>query len=157
MQYTEGIVLDRRMRLRQHVHSNQQRIRDSTDMSFNACNTSCTIAWFYAGAIADTSSPFDVAFAQRLQSHAREPHHRTDLPGHAMLEMPVALGGASQRDQRNASQTLRETAAPRNAKQRACNTHRADSIRSTAGARLDGRRKKRIKSNAPKTSCYTDI
>ena len=74
------------------------------------------------------------------------------LPTHA-----VALRGASLRDQRNASQACgasqKKTAAPRNARQRACNAHLADSIRSTAGARLDGRRKKRITCNAPKTSC----
>ena len=51
---------------------------------------------------------------------------------------------------RNASQRL---ATPRNASRRACNTHVADTIRSTAGARLDGRRKARIKCNAPRTWC----
>ena len=69
---------------------------------------------------------------------------------------PVALGGACQRDQRNASQRCRDPqrfATSRNSLatrlQRDCNAHLAESIRSTAGARLDGRRQKRLKCNAP--------
>ena len=61
-----------------------------------------------------------------------------------MVDMPVALCGASQRDHRNTSRSFgvsQRLPKPRNAWQRACNTHLADSIRSTAGARLDGKRK----------------
>ena len=96
MQYAEGIVLDRSMRLRQRVHSKKQphapgQHRCQPGPATSAC--SCMPARCTCVCVQE---------------------------GHAMLDMPVAIGGAFQRDQRNASQTCgasRRLATPRNASQ----------------------------------------
>ena len=148
MQCTEGIVLDRCMRLRQRVHSNQQ-------AALVHSNNQKPI-WPF-------TFPFTITRALTLTQcpMSTTPPECCTTTRHTMLEMPCRY--ASQRDQRNASQSCgasqncgasQRLATPRNASQRACNTHLAHSVRSTAGARLDGRRKPIImKCNAPKASC----